>query len=73
LKLPLIGHTIDERFLTHRLRSASTAGVVTTILAALGFAWHYYVDGFWSWDLLAVVVVFICTKWSLMAWYRWTD
>ncbi len=73
MKLPLLGLNIDERFLTHRLRSSSAAGIVSCLFATLLFAWHFYVDDVWSWNLLAVVATFICTKWALMAWYRWTD
>jgi hypothetical protein len=73
MKLPLIGVTVDERFLTHRLRSSSTAGILTAMLALLLFAWHYYVDHFWSWDLFVVAVTFVVVKLGLMAWYRSTD
>ena len=73
MKVPLLGAIIDERFLTHRLRSSSTAGILTGILATLLFGWHYYVDHFWSWDLLIVAIAFVGTKWALMAWYRLTD
>lgn len=73
MKLPLLGSAIDERFLTHRLRSTSTAGILTAVLALLLFAWRHYVDHTWSWDLLAVALTFLVLKWTLMAWYRFTD
>ena len=73
MKLPLIELFVDERFLTHRLRSSGTAGIVAASLAVLIFAWHFYVDGVWDGDLVAIAVVFIVVKWGLMAWYRWTD
>jgi hypothetical protein len=73
MKVPLLGVNIDERFLTHRLRSSSTAGILTGILATLLFGWRYYIDHVWSWDLLAVAVTFVAAKWALMAWYRFTD
>jgi len=73
MKLPLIGSTVDERFLMHRLRSSSTAGILAGVLAILLFAWHYYVDHRWSWDLLTVAITFVVVKWTLMLWYRRTD
>jgi hypothetical protein len=73
MKVPWLGFLLDERFLTHRLRSTSHAGIATGVLALLLFAWRFYVDGERSWDLLAVAVTFVVTKWVFMAWYRFTD
>jgi hypothetical protein len=63
----------DERFLTHRLRSTSIAGVAGGTLAMLLFAWHYYVDHVWSWELLAIGVTIATVKWIVMLWYRLTN
>ena len=71
--IPSFGRAIDERFLNHRLRSTSTAGVVAGTLAMLLFAYHYYFDHFWSWDLLAVGVTMAAVKLGLMTWYFLTD
>ena len=60
----------DERFLMHRLRSTSVAGVAAGTLAMLLFAWHYYHDHFWSWDLLAVGITMAVVKQGIMLWYR---
>lgn len=54
----------------HRLRSTSTAGIIVAVLAILRFAWHFYIDGFWSWDLLAIGVTFVVVKMGLLLWYR---
>ena len=62
----------DERFLSHRLRSTSTGGIAGGALATLLFAWHYYVDRVWRWDLLAVAVTVVVVKWAVMAWYLFT-
>ena len=67
------GNRIDERFLTHRLRSTSIAGVTAGILAMLLFAYRYYVGHVWSWDLFAVGATMAVVKVSLMLWYRFTD
>ena len=64
---------VDERFLMHRLRSTSTAGVTAGVLATLLFAWHFYRDGYWSWDLLTVSVTFVVVKMGLLLWYRLND
>jgi len=64
---------VDERFLMHRLRSTSTAGIAVAVLAILLFAWHFYVDGFWSWDLLGLGVTFVVLKLGLLLWYRLKD
>jgi hypothetical protein len=49
--MSFLGRFVDERFLEHRRRSTSIAGVVGGYLAVGLFAWHYYVDHYWSWDL----------------------
>jgi hypothetical protein len=64
---------IDERFLTHRLRSTSVGGVAGGVLAMLLFAYRFYIDGIWSWDLLAVGVTIVAVKWGLMTWYYVTN
>jgi hypothetical protein len=73
MKVPILGISVDERFLTHRLRSTSIAGVITGVTATLLFAWHFYVDHIWSWDLLAVALTFVTIKMGLMLWFRLTD
>jgi hypothetical protein len=73
MNIPFLGRAIDERFLTHRLRSTSIAGVIGGVTATGLFAWRYYVDHFWSWDLLAVALTIAVIKVAVMAWYLWTD
>ena len=63
----------DERFFVHRLKSTSLAGVVGGVTAIALFSWHYFVDGVWSWDLLAVGATIVGVKLAAMAWYRMTD
>ena len=64
---------IDERFLMHRLRSTSTAGIVTGVSAVLLFGYRYFIDHIWSWDLAALALLNVAVKMSLMAWYRLKD
>ena len=70
---PLLGNAIDERFLMHRLKSTSIAGVAAGTLAMGLFAYRYYVDHVWRWDLLSVGLTMAAVKWALMLWFRWKD
>ena len=69
----ILGGVFDERFLMHRLRSTSAAAVVGGICATGLFAYRYYVNHVWSWDLLAVSLAIVVTKWTLVLWYRFTQ
>ena len=68
-----LSKVVDERFLNHRLRSTSIAGVSGGVLAMVLFAYDNFFDHVWRWDLLAVGITMALVKWSLMAWYRFTD
>ncbi len=73
MNIPVLGTRIDERFLNHRLRSTSLAGIVGG-LAAIGlFAYRYYVNHVWSWDLFAVAITIVAVKLAAMTWYRLRD
>jgi hypothetical protein len=37
------------------------------------FAFRYFFEHVWSWDLLAIGVTMAAVKWALMIWYRLTD
>jgi hypothetical protein len=63
----------DERFLTHRLKSTSTAGIAVAAGAMLTFAYRFYIQHVWDWELAAVGVGFVAIKMSLMAYYILTD
>ena len=64
---------IDERFLTHRLRSTSAMGITGGILATLLWLYRYVADHVWSWDLFTVAAVMVAVKLGLMLWYRFHD
>jgi len=64
---------VDERFLNHRQRSTSLAGITGGVLAIGLFAYRYYIDHLWSWDLLAVALTIVGVKLAAMVWYRLTD
>lgn len=73
MKFANLGTAIDERFLTHRLHSTSSAGIAGGVVSTLLWAYRFYVSHVWSWDLLAVSLTIVGVKLSLMIWYRVTD
>jgi uncharacterized membrane protein YeaQ/YmgE (transglycosylase-associated protein family) len=64
---------VDERYLNHRLRSTSLAGITGAVVAVGLFTYRFYVNHFWSWDLLAVILTVIGVKVTAMVWYHLTD
>jgi hypothetical protein len=73
MNVPILGRLLDERFFTYRRRSTSTAGIVTGMAATLLWAYRYFFDHIWSWDLLAIALTFVGIKMALMTWYYLTD
>jgi hypothetical protein len=69
-RIPILGKFVDERFLDHRRRSTSIAGIAATILALVLFEYRLLVDHIWSWDLLSIALVFVVLKMSLFTWFR---
>ncbi len=69
LRLPAF---VDERFLKHRLRATSNAGIASAMLAVMIFLYRVYHDHVLRMDLLAVGVLFLVVKYSLLVWYRRT-
>jgi hypothetical protein len=63
----------DERFLIHRLKSTSLAGVCGGLVAIGLLTYHYYGHDTWRWDLFAVAATMAAIKLAAMAWYRMTD
>ena len=72
-KVPILGKFVDERFLEHRRRSTSLAGIVGCLVAICLFESRFFASHIWSWDLLAVAVTMVVVKLSLMIWYRFKD
>ena len=64
---------IDERFLNHRLRSSSTAGIAGGVLATVLWFYRYVSEHRFDGDLFAVAITIVAVKLALMAWYRFTD
>jgi len=63
----------DERFLTHRLRATSIAGIAGGILAVVLWFRHYVFEHRWSWELLAIPLTMATVKQGLLLWYRFRD
>lgn len=60
---------LDERFFEYRRRSTSAAGIIGGMVAVLLFAYRFFVDHLWSWDLFAIAMTVAGVKLALMAWY----
>jgi hypothetical protein len=73
MRIPILGITIDERFLDHRRRSTSLASIIGGLVAIGLFAYRFYVNGIWSWDLFAVAATIVVVKLAAMIWYYLTD
>jgi len=73
MNIPIVGKAIDERFLNHRLRSTSLAGIIGGVVAILLFAYRYYINHVFSWDLFAVGLTIVGVKLAVMIWYRIND
>jgi hypothetical protein len=72
-KVPLLGKHVDERFLEHRRRSSSLAGIIGGCLAVCLWYYRFAFNHIWSWDLFAVALTIVGVKMSLMIWYRLND
>jgi hypothetical protein len=72
-RVPFLGKFVDERFLEHRRRSTSMAGIAGALLAAAIFEYRLFHDRVVRWDLLSVVALMVVVKMSMMVWYRFND
>ena len=71
--MPPLGNVVDERFLTHRLRSTSLGGVVGALVAGGLFVYRLVTRQGVSWDLFAVLATMAAVKVGAMIWYRQRD
>ena len=72
-KVPILGKFVDERFLEHRRRSTSMAGIFGALLAVALFEFRLFHDHVISWDLFSVLLLMVAVKMSMMLWYRFND
>ena len=69
----ILARIFDERFLAHRQRSTSTAGIVGGVASILLFEYRLYVNHVANWDLLAIALTFVVVKMTLMVYYALRD
>jgi hypothetical protein len=72
-RIPILSKLVDERFLEHRRRSSSMAGILSALLAVVLFEYRFIADHILSWDLFAVALVFVVVKMTMFGWYRLND
>ncbi len=69
-KAPYFGKFVDERFLEHRRRSTSLAGILGALVAVALFEYRFLHDHLVQWDLLAVLLTMVAVKMGMMVWFR---
>jgi hypothetical protein len=72
-RVPILRGFVDERFLEHRRRSSSVAGIIGGCLAICLWYYRYVFNHIWSWDLFAIAATIVAIKMTMMVWYRLTD
>jgi uncharacterized membrane protein len=72
-RIPILSKFVDERFLDHRRRSSSAAGIATILLAVALFEYRFIHDHTWNWDLMTIALAFVVIKLTLFTWYRFND
>ena len=72
-RIPILGKFVDERFLDHRRRSSSIAGILCACVGVVLFEYRFFVDHIWNWDLFALVLLFLVVKMLLFTWFRFND
>jgi hypothetical protein len=66
--MSFLSRLVDERYMAHRQRATSIAGTIAVVLAMCLFAWRFFVDNVWSWDLLAIGLTAAAVKIAVMVW-----
>lgn len=72
-RIPILGQFVDERFLEHRRRSTSVAGLAGALVALSIFEYRIFARHVVSWDLLAILATMVVVKMALMIWFRVRD
>ena len=65
--------TVDERFLLHRYKSTSHAGILAAFVMAGWFFYEQIVNGIVRYDFLIVLWIMAFTKLFFMSWYHFRD
>lgn len=69
-RIPILGKFVDERFLEHRRRSTSVAGLAGAFVALVLLEYHIFHDHSVRWELFAILIAMVVVKMSMMVWYR---
>jgi hypothetical protein len=72
-RIPILRAFVDERFLEHRRRASSLAGIICACLAICLWCYRFVFNHVWSWDLLFIALTFVVIKMSMFVWYRIND
>lgn len=73
MKIPVVGLNLDERFLDHRRRSSSYAGLAGAVLAVVLFETHLILQHRIDWELFSIPACMVAVKFAFMAWYRFIE
>jgi hypothetical protein len=71
--MSFLSRFVDERFLSHRRRSTSIAGMVCAATALGLWAYHFYVRGEFRPELFGLGLLFVVVKLAVMFWSYWTE
>jgi hypothetical protein len=63
-------HGVDERFLLHRYKSTSHAGVVAAVFMGGWFFYDQVAHDTLRWDFVIVLAVMAVVKVAFLVWYR---
>jgi hypothetical protein len=63
----------DERYLIHRLKSTSVAGMVGGVLMGIWILYQYFKEAVFRWDLMSILLIMGVVKLSLLLYYRKTN
>ncbi len=64
---------IDERFILHRYKSTSYAGIACAFMVVGLFAWNYFARDTFRADLFIIATATAATKLGFLTWYRLHD
>jgi len=64
---------LDERYLIHRLKSTSAAGMVGAVLMGVWILYQYFKEAVFRWDLMGILLIMGAVKLSLLLYYRRTN
>jgi len=72
-RVPFLGKFVDERFLEHRRRSTSAAGIAGAMVALAIFEYRILCLHVFDSSLFAILGSMAAVKLSMMIWFRFND